>query len=1046
MNNKTKLQKILNKLEGTTPAKTAEFDDKDGKMTLSLSESFFSMVRGEKGDQGDEGIQGEVGPQGDVGPQGEIGERGPQGIQGLVGPKGDRGPQGNMGPQGRTGIQGLKGDNGLDGNDGSPDTPDQIIEKVNKSTKLIDRSRVAGINDLLSKGGGSQNRKITLNSVDPLTRYTDFNLIAGSVMGFSYANDDVNKRVNITLSSSGGGGSGTVTSVLAGQGISVDNSTPSTPIVSRSSIIGDVSIPNNSDISTLATVNSNVGSFTNSSITVNAKGLITAASSGSATTPGGSDTQVQFNDAGSFGGDAAFTWNKTTNVLSIINTAGGETANADSRFVLDSTGNQYIEFLDQLGGATLQGIRFNDNIAGEGALIYDQSTRKLEVSAAGSVRASFTADGLMLATGKGLVTGKSDTNTALLQAYDVDGAAYTTFGTLTAGNTPTFDLTVTTLTLTNPLGVTSGGTGTATQFTQGSVVFAGASGVYTQDNTSLFFDDTNNTLIVGAASIPATSPTTGVSRANFVAKSDAAVLGSELITATADRDFSSDTGNWTGTNWTIGGGVATHTAGANAFTLNTAALSSAIVVGSTYVLKFTLVTTVAGTLSASVGGTSAGNGFGQSVGTETAVMPLATAGTTAAIVFTPSAAWTGTIDNVSLKLVTESTPVISTSNSTNAAQVLQVYTDSTGGVLGIGINSLRSNTTGTLNLGIGSAALRDNLTGIGNIAIGANALSNNTTGSSNIAIGEDALRDNITGTSNFAIGANNLILCSTGTFNTAIGSSNSPAIKTGSFNTGIGSAMFTNLVSGSYNVAIGYHALRFLGAANAYNTSIGTESGANNTGDNNVFVGYGAGSGTSMTGSNNTIIGYLAGNNAVHTGSNNITIGYDIDTPTGSSSNQLTIGNLIFSAGIDGTGTTLSTGGIGIGVVLPSAKLHVLKTTEQLRVGYDASNYYSTTVSSAGVVTLNAVGASAGFTFSDSITLSTVNIVTDTTTGTKIGTGTTQKLGFWNATPVVQSTGWSVTNESSDKSYDADATTIDELADVLGTLIEVLKTYGILGA
>jgi hypothetical protein len=37
-------------------------------------------------------------------------------------------------------------------------------------------------------------------------------------------------------------------------------------------------------------------------------------------------------------------------------------------------------------------------------------------------------------------TATSNSNTALLQAYDVDGAAYTTFGTLTAGNTPTFDL------------------------------------------------------------------------------------------------------------------------------------------------------------------------------------------------------------------------------------------------------------------------------------------------------------------------------------------------------------------------------------------------------------------------------------------------------------------------------------------------------------------------------------------------------------------------------------------------------------------------------
>lgn len=44
------------------------------------------------------------------------------------------------------------------------------------------------------------------------------------------------------------------------------------------------------------------------------------------------------------------------------------------------------------------------------------------------------------------------------------------------------------------LPVTSGGTGTSTAFTTGSVVFAGASGVYSQDNTNLFWDDTNNRL------------------------------------------------------------------------------------------------------------------------------------------------------------------------------------------------------------------------------------------------------------------------------------------------------------------------------------------------------------------------------------------------------------------------------------------------------------------------------------------------------------------------------------------------------------------------
>jgi len=74
------------------------------------------------------------------------------------------------------------------------------------------------------------------------------------------------------------------------------------------------------------------------------------------------------------------------------------------------------------------------------------------------------------------------------------------------------------------------------------------------------------------------------------------------------------------------------------------------------------------------------------------------------------------------------------------------------------------------------------------------------------------------------------------------------------------------------------------------------------------------------------------------------------------------------------------------------------------------------------------------------------DFILDTTTGTKIGTATTQKLGFWNATPVVQSTGWAATNVTTDKAFDANATTIDELADVLGTLIEQLKTMGLLGA
>lgn len=60
-------------------------------------------------------------------------------------------------------------------------------------------------------------------------------------------------------------------------------------------------------------------------------------------------------------------------------------------------------------------------------------------------------------------------------------------------------------------------------------------------------------------------------------------------------------------------------------------------------------------------------------------------------------------------------------------------------------------------------------------------------------------------------------------------------------------------------------------------------------------------------------------------------------------------------------------GNLGIGTVTPSARLHAFKTTEQLRLGYSDTVYYSSTVASTGAVTLDAVGASPSFTFSDRI-------------------------------------------------------------------------------
>jgi hypothetical protein len=55
------------------------------------------------------------------------------------------------------------------------------------------------------------------------------------------------------------------------------------------------------------------------------------------------------------------------------------------------------------------------------------------------------------------------------------------------------------------------------------------------------------------------------------------------------------------------------------------------------------------------------------------------------------------------------------------------------------------------------------------------------------------------------------------------------------------------------------------------------------------------------------------------------------------------------------------------------------------------------------------------------------------------------KIGFFGATPSVRSAGWTITNHVLDKVLDANATTVDEICDVLGELITELKLKGILG-
>jgi hypothetical protein len=148
------------------------------------------------------------------------------------------------------------------------------------------------------------------------------------------------------------------------------------------------------------------------------------------------------------------------------------------------------------------------------ARLADVATGNALISGGVGVAPSWGKIGLTTHVSGTLPTANGGTN---LTSFTSGGALYaTSTSALTTGTLP----------------VASGGTGTATAFTTGSVVFAGASGTYTQDNANFFWDDTNNRLGIGtstvaarlgiaqssttAYSLIAQTPTVGLTTGNYV--------------------------------------------------------------------------------------------------------------------------------------------------------------------------------------------------------------------------------------------------------------------------------------------------------------------------------------------------------------------------------------------------------------------------------------------------------------------------------------------------------------------------------------------------
>lgn len=382
-------------------------------------------------------------------------------------------------------------------------------------------------------------------------------------------------------------------------------------------------------------------------------------------------------------------------------------------------------------------------------------------------------------------------------------------------------------------------------------------------------------------------------------------------------------------------------------------------------------------------------------------------------------------------------------NNTNANNLLGDFD------IAIGNQALRYNVSGDYNVAIGYNSLQKCNSSF-NTAIGAVSLESLTTGAQNFACGYRAGLVLTTGSYNTLLGVGVAASLTTANYNTLIGYGGASGATTGQSNTLLGGSSAQSLTTGSNNIFIGYGVNNAIstqsyciaiGSGSAsiftvadYSMAIGNFiSGINGSTAISTALGFGATSvatnritakavGISITGATSITGTAVVGVGTAFTtelavGNSLSVYNYTDDTYTAvtvatiTDSTHLTLSG---SVGSDGAITILKAGNIfkgyniggtsvmnvdelgristGLGTTASSAQLQSQSTTEQLRINYDASNYYSTTVGSTGLVTLDAVGSGSEFLFSDRVrqpgTFAEI-YVADAVTSQSIPTGAT---------------------------------------------------------
>jgi len=205
-------------------------------------------------------------------------------------------------------------------------------------------------------------------------------------------------------------------------------------------------------------------------------------------TPGGSDTQVQFNDGGTFGGDAGLTYNKTTDELTLAGDLNLDDGGSFSTTVqaVTPTANRTISFPDATGTVAL--------VAGStGQVTYNDAG----ALAGGNLSYDSTAGTFGYGTGRGTVTQETNKSTGVTLnapcgAITMNGAA------LNADTTVSFTLTNTSIAATDLLVLNHVSGGTAGAYVLNAQAAAGSASI---NVTNISTGSLSEAIVIGFAVI-----------------------------------------------------------------------------------------------------------------------------------------------------------------------------------------------------------------------------------------------------------------------------------------------------------------------------------------------------------------------------------------------------------------------------------------------------------------------------------------------------------------------------------------------------------------